>query len=170
MSDKAAQVNGQMPLYTSEQRSRRDATVWTVVQGVLAPIQFIIFLISIFLIARYFLINEGYLIATYSVLLKTLVLLVIMVTGAIWEKVVFGQYLLAPTFFWEDVVSFFVIALHLAYVGALFGNLLSNDAKMGLALCAYSIYLFNAGQFLLKFRSARTSSTLMKNQESGVIA
>ena len=30
----------------------------------------------------------------------------IMVTGAIWEKVVFGQYLFAPAFFWEDVFSF----------------------------------------------------------------
>ena len=36
-----------------------------------------------------------------------------MITGAVWEKVVFGQYLFAPAFLWEDVFSFAVIALHI---------------------------------------------------------
>ena len=41
-----------------------------------------------------------------------------MVTGAIWEKVVFGRYLFAPAFFWEDVFSMLVLALHTAYLVA----------------------------------------------------
>jgi len=148
------------PLYTPLQRKRRDETVWTIVQGVLAPLQFLVFLISLALVVRYLLTGFGYEIAAFSIVLKTIVLLVIMVTGAIWEKVVFGRYLLAPAFFWEDVVSFFVIALHLAYVWALFANYLSEQQLMLLALIAYAAYLFNAAQFVWKLRVARLQSVV----------
>lgn len=147
-------------LYTPDERKRRDESVWTLVQGVLAPLQFVVFLISLYLVVRYLLTGDGYDIATISIVCKTAVLLAIMVTGAIWEKVVFGQYLLAPAFFWEDVVSFFVIALHLAYVIALYTNTLSQQMLMTLALIAYGTYLINAAQFILKLRSARLQSRI----------
>lgn len=153
-------INGIGPLYSPSQRKRRDETVWTSVQGVLAPLQFAVFLVSLWLVIRYLITGFGYEIATYSVILKTLVLLVIMITGAIWEKVVFGQYLLAPAFFWEDVVSFFVIALHLAYVFALFVNYLSKQQLMLLALAAYAAYLINAVQFVWKLRAARLQAAM----------
>ena len=35
------------PLYTAEERLRRDASPWTLVQGVLAPVQFLVFLVSL---------------------------------------------------------------------------------------------------------------------------
>ena len=145
-------------LYTPEQRKRRDNTIWTIVQGVLAPIQFVVFLISISLVTWYLTTGDGYDLANISILIKTFVLLSIMVTGAIWEKVVFGQYLLAPPFFWEDVVSFFVIALHLAYVAAVMMNVLSPQQLMTLALIAYAAYIINAVQFVLKLRTARLHS------------
>jgi 3-vinyl bacteriochlorophyllide hydratase len=143
------------PLYTPEQRRRRDATRWTLVQGVLAPVQFLVFLVSLALVLRYLATGDGYAAATVSVVIKTLVLYTIMVTGAIWEKVVFGRYLLAPAFFWEDVVSFAVIALHTAYLAVLFGGFLSPAGEMAVALAAYALYAVNATQFLLKLRAAR---------------
>lgn len=144
-------------LYTPEQRARRDSTVWTLVQGILAPVQFLVFLVSLALVLRYLMIGEGYALATGSIIVKTLCLYTIMVTGAIWEKVVFGQYLLAPAFFWEDVVSFLVIALHTAYLIALFTGWLGPQALMILALAAYAAYVVNAAQFIWKFRLARLS-------------
>ena len=146
---------GRPPLYDAAQRARRDGTVWTLIQGVLAPVQFLVFLVSLVLVLRYLLTGAGYDAATISILVKTGVLLLIMVTGAIWEKVVFGQYLFAPAFFWEDVVSFGVIALHLAYVWALLTGALAPDALMVLALAAYGAYVLNAAQFVLKLRAAR---------------
>ena len=143
------------PLYTAEERARRDATVWTTVQGVLAPVQFLVFLVSLGLVLRFLATGDGFLAATVSVVVKTLVLYAIMVTGAIWEKVVFGQYLLAPAFFWEDVVSFGVIALHTAYLAALFTGWGGADGQMAIALAAYAAYVVNAAQFLLKLRAAR---------------
>ena len=145
-------------LYTAEEKKRRDETIWTLVQGVLAPLQFFVFLVSTYLVIRYLNTGEGYQIATISIIFKTSILMLIMVTGAIWEKVVFGQYLLAPAFFWEDIVSFFVIFLHIAYVLALWINLFSEQQLMLLALVAYVAYFVNALQFLIKLRAARVQS------------
>ncbi|MEM9576988.1 MAG: 2-vinyl bacteriochlorophyllide hydratase [Pseudomonadota bacterium] len=142
-------------LYTPEERARRDATVWTTIQGVLAPFQFVVFLISLALVIRYLWTDAGYLAATWSIVIKTLVLYTIMVTGAIWEKIVFGQYLFAPAFFWEDVFSFAVIALHTAYLWALFTGAMDPVSLMWLALAAYGAYVINAVQFVLKLRAAR---------------
>jgi 3-vinyl bacteriochlorophyllide hydratase len=142
-------------LYTPEERARRDATRWTLVQGVLAPLQFLAFAVSLVLVLRYLATGDGYGAATVSILIKTLFLYVIMVTGAIWEKVVFGQYLFAPAFFWEDVFSFGVIALHTGYLWALYTGALSPTGLMLLALAAYAAYVINAAQFLWKLRLAR---------------
>ena len=142
-------------LYTPEERARRDASGWTIVQGVLAPLQFLVFLVSLSLVLRFLWTGEGYAAATVSIVVKTGVLYLIMVTGAIWEKVVFGQYLFAPAFFWEDVFSFAVIGLHTAYLIALATHSLAPPALMLLALAAYATYVINAGQFLWKLRQAR---------------
>ncbi|MEI6098058.1 MAG: 2-vinyl bacteriochlorophyllide hydratase [Alphaproteobacteria bacterium] len=143
------------PLYTREQRVRRDSTKWTLIQGLLAPIQFLAFAVSVVLVVHYLMTGTGYTAATISILVKTFLLYTIMVTGAIWEKVVFGQYLLAPAFFWEDVFSFVVITLHTAYLIALWTGALSANALMLLALAAYATYAINAAQFIWKLRLAR---------------
>jgi 3-vinyl bacteriochlorophyllide hydratase len=142
-------------LYTPEQRIKRDNSVWTIVQGVLAPLQFLVFLVSITLVIRFLTTGKDYEIANYSILLKTFALLLIMVTGCIWEKVVFDKYLFAEAFFWEDVFSMLVIFLHLSYVYCLFTQTLSPQSLMILALCAYVAYFINAAQFIWKLRVAR---------------
>jgi len=143
------------PLYTPEERRRRDETVWTLVQGILAPIQFLIFLVSLVLVVRYLVTGAGETAATVSIVAKTLILYTIMITGAIWEKVVFGCYLFARAFFWEDVFSFLVLALHTLYLWGLLTGSLSVEQQMYVALAAYATYVVNAGQFLLKLRAAR---------------
>lgn len=143
------------PLYSPEERRRRDSTRWTLVQGVLAPIQFLVFLVSLSLVLRYFATGDGFAIATLSVVVKTLVLYAIMITGAIWEKVVFGQYLFARTFFWEDVFSMLVLALHTAYLVMIIAGLGGPASQLAVALAAYATYVVNAGQFLWKLRLAR---------------
>lgn len=149
------QSRGYRPLYTAAERQRRDASVWTLVQGVLAPLQFLVFLVSLGLVLRFLLSGEGRDAAVLSVVVKTLALYAIMVTGSIWEKVVFGRYLFAPAFYWEDVFSMLVLALHTAYLVALFGGLLEARPLMVLALAAYAAYAINAIQFVLKLRTAR---------------
>lgn len=146
---------GRRPLYTPAQRRRRDQTVWTLVQGVLAPVQFVVFLASLALVMRFLMTGEGETAAHVSIVLKTLVLYAIMITGSIWEKVVFGKYLFAEPFFWEDVFSMLVLALHTAYLLGWMGGFGDATGLMWLALAAYAAYVINAGQFLWKLRAAR---------------
>lgn len=141
-------------LYTPEQRERRDATRWTLVQGILAPVQFLVFLVSLGLVLRYVVTGEGYGAAAASVVLKTAILYLIMVTGSIWEKVVFDRWLFAPAFYWEDVFSMLVLALHSAYLIGLW-LALEPMTLMTIALLAYLTYVINAAQFIWKLRMAR---------------
>ena len=143
------------PLYTAAQRKRRDESVWTLSQGVLAPVQFLIFGISLFLVIRSLTTGSGEQAAEVSVLVKTCALYAIMITGSIWEKVVFDEWLFAKAFFWEDVFSMLVLALHTTYLLMLFNQWGTSHDRMYVALAAYSSYVINAGQFLYKLRMAR---------------
>ena len=151
----AADGKARAPLYTAEERVRRDNSIWTLVQGILAPVQFLVFVVSLVLVLRFLLTGEGHDAATWSVVVKTFTLYTIMVTGCIWEKVVFNAWLFAPAFYWEDVFSMLVLALHTAYLLALATGWLDARQQMLLALAAYAAYLINATQFILKLRAAR---------------
>jgi 3-vinyl bacteriochlorophyllide hydratase len=152
--------NNRTQLYTAEQRRRRDTSRWTLVQGILAPLQFLVFLVSVVLVWRTLATGEGAFAAQASVIVKTLVLYTIMVTGALWERDVFGQYLFAGPFFWEDVVSMGVIALHTAYLTSVIFGWFDLTGQLIIALLAYAAYVINAAQFLIKFRMARRSAVV----------
>ena len=47
-------------LYSDAERARRDGTRWTLVQGILAPVQFVVFLVSLGLVLRYLVTGAGY--------------------------------------------------------------------------------------------------------------
>ncbi len=124
-------------------------------QGILAPLQFVVFLVSLALVLRFLATGNGLQAATISVVVKTTVLYAIMITGAIWEHEEFGRYLFARAFFWEDVVSIAVLALHTAYLLALYTAAVDARQQMYIALAAYAAYALNATQFVLKLRAAR---------------
>lgn len=155
-------------LYTPEERLRRDHSKWTLVQGILAPVQFLVFLISLYLVLRFLFTGEGEFAANASVVIKTFFLYAIMITGSIWEKEVFGRYLFAPAFYWEDVFSMLVLFLHTAYLFALGFGFLEIRQLMALALAAYLAYVINAAQFLWKLRQARLQEP--KQSPGGVTA
>ena len=153
------------PLYTPEERVRRDRSKWTLVQGILAPVQFVIFLVSLSLVIRFLTTGQGEFAANVSIVIKTLILYTIMITGSIWEKEVFGKYLFAPAFYWEDVFSMLVLALHTAYLIAFTFGFLEPRALMALALSAYLAYVINAAQFLWKLRQARLQESSQRSDQ-----
>ena len=163
---KPGKLSERQGLYSAEERLRRDSSKWTIVQGVLAAFQFFVFLISLLLVLRTLLTGEGALAANASVIFKTLVLYTIMITGSLWEKAVFGKYLFAPAFFWEDVVSFAVIGLHTIYVYTLVTGSMTQHSLMLLVLAAYATYALNATQFLWKLRQARLQHSMMQMTEA----
>ena len=127
-------------------------------QGILAPIQVLVFLVSAVLVVRYLTTGQGLAVATGSVIAKTFLLYTIMITGCIWEKDVYGVYLFAPAFYWEDMFSMLVLALHTGYLFALATDAVPARGQMWLALAAYAAYAINATQFILKLRRARLQS------------
>ena len=64
----ASRASAARPLYTPEERVRRDRSPWTLVQGVLAPLQFLAFLVSLWLVLHFLRTGEGAQAATVSVL------------------------------------------------------------------------------------------------------
>jgi 3-vinyl bacteriochlorophyllide hydratase len=143
------------PLYTPQERQRRDRSPWTLVQAILAPLQFLVFAVSLGLVIHYLVTGRGYEIATGSILIKTAALYAIMITGSIWEKEVFGKWLFAPAFFWEDVFSMLVLGLQTGYLTALILGWGSPRQQMMISVAAYTAYVINASQFLWKLRMAR---------------
>ena len=146
-------------LYNEKERIRRDSTKWTLVQGVLAPLQFVVFLVSLAFVVNYLLYGTYESVASVSVVMKTFILCLIMVTGSIWEKAVFDKYLFAKPFYWEDVVSIVVVFLHLLYLFVYFFDFLSVESQLYVALLAYFAYVVNAAQFLVKFKQARDQNS-----------
>jgi 3-vinyl bacteriochlorophyllide hydratase len=107
---------------------------------------------------RFLISGEGESAAEFSIVLKTAALYAIMVTGSVWEKIVFGEWLFVKSFFWEDVFSMAVLALHTAYLIMLFNDWGSAHQQIYVALAAYVSYIINAVQFLWKLRIARLQS------------
>lgn len=140
-----------MPRYTPEQLQKRNASVWTRVQAILAPIQFLIFLAGLTVTYLY---KEGLWITDFGwvtlfVTLKTFMLVLIFVTGGFFEKEVFGAFAFAPEFFWEDFGSAIAMIVHISYF-ILFFIGLEEHILILTALLAYLSYLINAAQFVIR--------------------
>lgn len=133
--------------YTPEQLARRDQSHWTTVQAILAPTQFVAFLLSAYLVYRAWSTQSGYDVATISIIIKITLLWIITITGMIWEKEIFGHYFLAKEFYWEDIGNVVAIVTHNMYFVVRYLGW-SDDAVMATMLCAYATYLINCAQFV----------------------
>ena len=105
-------------LYTAAERARRDQTRWTQ-QGILAPLQFFVFAVSLPLVLRTMSTGEGYALAQASILLKTALLYLIMVTVLVGKGRVRPLSLRRPLFLGRRR-KHGVIVLHSAVLLAIF--------------------------------------------------
>jgi 3-vinyl bacteriochlorophyllide hydratase len=156
-------------MYTPEQLRRREASRWTRVQIVLAPIQFVVFVVSFGLVIRYLATGEGYLAATVSIWLKIALIWVLTITGMLWEHDMFGHYFLAKEFFWEDVGNLVAIVTHNLYFVA---QWLGADQRslMWVMVFAYLTYLINAAQFVYRgVQSARFRRAVAQEQAVSLV-
>jgi 3-vinyl bacteriochlorophyllide hydratase len=82
----------------------------------------------------------------------------------LWEKDVFGKYFMAREFFWEDLGNLIAIITHNAYFVAQWLGY-SNRTVMLVMVFAYTTYLINAAQFIIKgIRSARYRRTVQQHE------
>jgi 3-vinyl bacteriochlorophyllide hydratase len=135
-----------MSRYTPEQLRRRETSRWTRVQAITAPIQFLTFVASLVLVARYLTSGQGYDLAHIASVVKVVLMIFITVTGMLWEHDVYGQYFLATEFFWEDVVNGISLVFHLVFLGA-WAIGAPEQTQMVIMAIALATYVVNFAQF-----------------------
>jgi 3-vinyl bacteriochlorophyllide hydratase len=140
-----------MSSYTAEQYERRAKSKWTMVQIIGAPIQLLVFLFSLGFVIYTFITGDLFDFTNATVMIKIAFLYFMCITGMFWEKDVFDHYYFAPQFFWEDFVTTIVMVAHSIYLVALIAGVRDHQTLLILVLVAYSSYLFNAAQYVLKW-------------------
>jgi 3-vinyl bacteriochlorophyllide hydratase len=149
-------------MYTADQLARRERSKWTRVQIILAPIQFIAFLISFGLVIHYLLTGQGYLVTTISIWVKISLIWALTITGMLWEYDMYDHYFMAKEFFWEDLGNLIAILTHNAYFVAKWVGA-DERTVMWVMVFAYVTYLFNAAQFVVRgIRSGRQRRALQQ--------
>ena len=144
-----------MSTYTPEQYERRRKSKWTMVQIIGAPLQLMVFFISLGFVLYTYATDQLFEVTTTTIFLKIVFLYFMCITGMFWEKDVFDHYYFAPEFFWEDFVTTFVMVTHSAYLVALFFPI-DHKGLMLVIMIAYLSYLFNAGQYVWKWWKGRS--------------
>lgn len=147
----ASQDYQTMPRYTPEQLMKRNASVWTDIQLILAPIQFFVFLAGV--IVTFLYVQNDQIFSFYwvsvAILFKTLFFGLLLVTGAYFEKEIFDKWIYGKEFLWEDVGSTVAAFFHLLYfVMAYMGY--PEDVLIWEAFLAYFTYVVNALQYLVR--------------------
>jgi 3-vinyl bacteriochlorophyllide hydratase len=156
-------------MYTPDQLRRREASKWTRVQIILAPIQFLVFLVSFSLVVRYLITGQGHTIATITIWIKIALIWALTITGMLWEHDMFDHYFMAKEFFWEDVGNLIAIITHNLYFVALWMGA-SDQMVMWVMVFAYVTYLFNAAQFIYRgVQSARFRRAVAQGKALGYV-
>jgi 3-vinyl bacteriochlorophyllide hydratase len=140
-----------MSKYTPEQSERRNKSVWTKVQIIGAPLQLMVFFISLGFVIYTLSTDNLFELTNATIMFKIAFLYFMCITGMFWEKEVFNHWYLAPQFFWEDVVTAVVMITHTIYLIALLAGVKDHKTLLALIIVAYVSYLFNAGQYVLKW-------------------
>jgi 3-vinyl bacteriochlorophyllide hydratase len=156
-----------MPRYTPEQLAKRNASIWTEIQIMLAPVQFVIFLTGVALNTLYanHVIHIEFYWISVALLFKTLFFVVLFITGMYFEKDLFGHWVYSKEFFWEDVGSSIATVFHFLYFILAWKGFPENILVIG-AYMAYLSYIINALQYLARIWLEKSHERKLKLRES----
>uniref|UniRef100_Q3AQ29 2-vinyl bacteriochlorophyllide hydratase n=1 Tax=Chlorobium chlorochromatii (strain CaD3) TaxID=340177 RepID=Q3AQ29_CHLCH len=140
-----------MPRYNPEQLAKRNASVWTDIQIILAPIQFFFFIggLTVTILYANDLFPGGFYWVSLAILFKTLFFALLFITGMYFEKEIFNQWVYSKEFLWEDVGSTVAAFFHLLYFVLAFAGY-PRDILILDAFLAYFTYVLNALQYLVR--------------------
>jgi len=130
--------------------ARRSASLWTRIHPVFALAQLAAFFVSVGLLIAYFRGAVSFDVVHQSVLIKVALMAGAIVTGALWEKDVFGKYWFAPEFMGEDTMTVNVFILHIAYLVMAVIHPENIVAQIGTLIMAYTVYIANVAQYVLR--------------------
>jgi 3-vinyl bacteriochlorophyllide hydratase len=130
--------------------ARRAASVWTKIHPIFALGQLLAFFVSVGFLIGYFRGAVSMEAVHQSVLVKVALMLGAIITGALWEKDVFGQYWFAPEFLAEDTMTLNVFILHISYLGLAAANPENITVQIGMLIVAYGVYIANVAQYVVR--------------------
>jgi 3-vinyl bacteriochlorophyllide hydratase len=130
--------------------ARRSSSIWTKIHPVFALAQLFAFFVSVGLLVGYLRGGVAFDVVHASVLMKVALMIGAIVTGALWEKDVFGKYWFAPEFMAEDTMTVNVFILHIAYLVMAVTHPENVVAQIGTLIVAYSVYIANVAQYILR--------------------
>jgi 3-vinyl bacteriochlorophyllide hydratase len=131
-------------------RARRSSSVWTRVHPIFALGQLGAFFVSVLLLAGYFAGWVSYAAVFESVLVKIAFMIGAIVTGAFWERDVYGHYWFAPEFFFEDAMTVNVFLLHLGFLAVAYSQPNMPEKSLVMLGIAYLVYVANVAQYILR--------------------
>jgi 3-vinyl bacteriochlorophyllide hydratase len=140
-----------MARYTPEQLVKRNASIWTDIQIILAPIQFLFFVAGVTTTALYAndLFGTSFYWVSVAILFKTLFFALLFITGMFFEKEIFNQWVYSKEFLWEDIGSTIAAFFHLLYFFLAYRHYPENVLIWD-AFIAYFTYVLNALQYLIR--------------------
>jgi hypothetical protein len=142
-------------------RERRSASIWTIVHPLFAIGQLFAFLVSVCFLIAYARGLVGFHAVHMSVLVKIGLMVGAVLSGAFWERDVFGYYWFAPEFLFEDVMTLIVFVFQMSYL-AMVQFFPSHQPAILLMLgAAYTVYVANVAQYI-----HRTQNDKKKAQEA----
>jgi 3-vinyl bacteriochlorophyllide hydratase len=138
-----------LPLQSVSQiDERRRASKWTRIHPVFAIGQLLVFLVSAVLLVLYFNGRVSFHAVHISVLIKVAFMAGAVITGAFWEKDVYGKWWFANEYFIEDVMTVNVFGLHALYLFCVYVWPQSLPLSIALLSFAYFVYGVNVGQYI----------------------
>jgi 3-vinyl bacteriochlorophyllide hydratase len=135
--------------------ARRRASIWTTIHPFFAFGQLFTFVVSVGLLVAYLFGKVPFSYVAISVLIKIGLMVGAMVSGAFWERDVFGQFWFAPEYFVEDVITAIVFYLHLAYLYAVYFAPFDGKLTLPTLVIAYTAYVINVGQYVIRHGKVR---------------
>jgi 3-vinyl bacteriochlorophyllide hydratase len=135
---------------SEEMVARRSASVWTKIHPVFALGQLLAFFVSLGLLIGYFRGAVSFDVVHQSVLVKVALMVGAIITGALWEKDVFGAYWFAPEFMAEDTMTVNVFILHASYLLMAVAHPENVSLLIGMLIVAYGVYVANVAQYVVR--------------------
>jgi 3-vinyl bacteriochlorophyllide hydratase len=113
-----------------------------------------IFMMSVVLLALYFLHVVPFAAVQLSILIKIVFMIGAVLTGSFWEHDVYGKWWFAHEFFIEDVMTLNVFALHVLYLVTYYVWPWDSRAIIAVLLVAYAVYGLNVLQYIISHVNA----------------
>jgi len=145
---------------------RREASVWTLIHPLFAIGQLLAFVVSVGLFVAFLRGAVPFHAVHVSVLVKVGLMVGAVITGAFWERDVFGHWWFAPEFLFEDVMTLIVFITQLTYLAmAYFHPSMMNVVASTLAV-AYAVYLGNVAQYIHRTQTRKKESAQRAESEA----